>query len=96
LLEYDPARLLVGQWRMPPAVRGAAVAVLAGLPTAISGGSSSAMPSRCRTISASAHDIARNLRCQPLLDRAANITPAKSAVQALDRGTTRPGKNLQL
>jgi class 3 adenylate cyclase/tetratricopeptide (TPR) repeat protein len=27
-------------------------------------------------------DIARNLRCQPLLDRAANITPAQSPVQA--------------
>ena len=27
-------------------------------------------------------DIARNLRCQPLLDRAANITPAKSPAQA--------------
>ena len=29
-----------------------------------------------------ARDIARNLRCQPLLDRAANITSAKSPVQA--------------
>jgi hypothetical protein len=29
-----------------------------------------------------ARDIARNLRCQPLLDRAANITPAKSPAQA--------------
>ncbi len=29
-----------------------------------------------------ARDIARNLRCQPLLDRAANITSAKSALQA--------------
>ena len=28
-----------------------------------------------------ARDIARNLRCQPLLDRAATITPAKSPVQ---------------
>jgi hypothetical protein len=28
-----------------------------------------------------ARDIAGNLRCQPLLDRAANITPAKSSVQ---------------
>ena len=27
-----------------------------------------------------ARDIARNLRCQPLLDRAANTTPAKSPV----------------
>jgi len=30
LLEYDPARLLVRQWRLPPAVREAAVAVLVG------------------------------------------------------------------
>ena len=29
-----------------------------------------------------ARDIARNLRCQPLLDRAANMTPAKSPAQA--------------
>jgi hypothetical protein len=28
-----------------------------------------------------ARDIARNLRCQPLLDRAATITPAKSPIQ---------------
>jgi hypothetical protein len=26
-------------------------------------------------------DIARDLRCQPLLDRAADITPVQSAVQ---------------
>ena len=31
---------------------------------------------------AEARDIARNLRCQPLLDRAAHITPAKSSMQA--------------
>jgi hypothetical protein len=29
-----------------------------------------------------ARDIARTLRCQPLLDRAAIITPAKSPIQA--------------
>ena len=29
-----------------------------------------------------ARDIARNLRCQPLLDRAAHITSAKSSAQA--------------
>jgi hypothetical protein len=33
---------------------------------------------------AEARDIARNLRCQPLLDRAATIMPAKMPVQIQD------------
>jgi tetratricopeptide (TPR) repeat protein len=39
---------------------------------------------------AEARDIARNLRCQPLLDQAAHITPAKSSVQGLGCDATPP------
>jgi class 3 adenylate cyclase len=37
-----------------------------------------------------ARDIARRLRCQPLLDRAEDVTPAQPRIQDRDAGSTRP------